>query len=247
MGLRGSIRQAGDGVAGALLTQVWDGAIGVGTIHPPYLAKATLAWLGAYIDLQNSLIAAASPGGELNPSELPGPLLSPELLTFFLSSGNAERQIQAQFAPQVRAYHQRPRLAFFRHGFVVSDWTNASQRVNYREGIDVVNSPFGFVGHAELQTRLAMRWGAADTALELRFSQDGGEAFNTLPLMAAANAAKVAKVTIGPDQKAALASISVPAPIKAALERDLADERAIVAPERLIAHVRHSHLWMVEH
>jgi hypothetical protein len=235
---------AGDGVAGALLTQVWDGAIGVGTIHPLFLAKATLAWLDAYIELQNILIAAANPGEELKPSELPGPLLSPELLAFFLSSGNAEHQIQTQVAPQVRAYHQRPRLAFFRHGFVVSDWADASKPVSYREGIDIVNSPFGFAGHPELQTRLAMRWGAADTALELRFSQSGGDAFNTLPLIAAANSAKVATVTIGPDQKAALASVAVPAPIKAVLERDLMDDRAIVAPEHLInVNGTHTYGW----
>ncbi|HMD72410.1 MAG TPA: hypothetical protein VKG05_00975 [Steroidobacteraceae bacterium] len=235
---------AGDGVAGALLSQVWDGAIGVGTIHPAFLAKATLAWIGAYIDVQNSLLAAANSASPLKPSDLPGPLLSPELLTFFLSSGNAEHQLQTQFAPLLRAYHQRARVAFFRHGFVVSDWADASKRVSYREGIDVVNSPFGFAGPPELQARLAMRWGAADTALELRFSQNGGDAFNTLPLIAAANAAKVATVTIGPDQKAAVAGISVPAPIKAVLERDLADERAIVAPEHLIAmNGTHTYGW----
>jgi hypothetical protein len=223
----------GDDIAGALLTQVWDGAVGVGTIDPLYLAKTTIAWINADIDAQNALIAA-NPAQEVKPSDLPGPLLSPELLTFFLSSGNTEHQIQMQFAPQVRAYYQHPRLAFIRRGFAVSDWADASKRVSYREGIDIINSPFGFAGHPEQQTALAMRWGAADTALELRFSLNGGDAFNTLPLMAAANSAKVPMVTIGPAQKAALTSVSVPASIKAALDRDLIDDRAIVAPEHLI-------------
>lgn len=223
----------GDDIAGALLTQVWDGAVAVGAVDPLFLAKATIAWIDAYCDVQNALIAL-NPPGELKASDLPGPLLSPELLTFFLSSANAEHEIQVRFAPQVRAFYQRPRLVFIRRGFTISDWADASKRVSYREGIDIVNSPFGFAGHPELQTGLAMRWGAADTALELRFSLNGGDAFNTLPLMAAAHSAKVPLVTIGPDQKAALASISVPASIKAALDRDLVDDRAIVAPQHLV-------------
>jgi hypothetical protein len=223
----------GDDTAGALLTQVWDGAVAVGAIDPLFLAKATLAWINADIDVQNALIAA-NPAKGLKPSDLPGPLLSPELLTFFLSSANTEHEIQMQFAPQVRAYYQHPRLAFYRHGFEVSDWADASKRVSYREGIDIVNSPFGFAGRPEQQTGLAMRWGAADTAIELRFSLAGGGAFNTLPLIAAAKSAKVAMVTIGPDQKASLGSVSVPPSIKAALDRDLIDDRAIVAPAQLI-------------
>jgi hypothetical protein len=233
----------GNDIAGPLLTQVWDGTIGVGTIDPLFLAKATIAWLDAYIDVQNALIAA-TPAQELKPSDLPGPLLSPELLTFFLSSGNAEHQIQTQFAPQVRAFYQRPRLAFIRRGFALSDWTDASKRVRYREGIDIVNSPFGFAGHPEQQTGLAMRWGTADTALELRFSLEGGTAYNTLPLMAAARSANVPLATIGPDQQAALNSVSVPGAIKAVLERDLSDNQAIVAPERLISlHGAHTYGW----
>jgi len=225
---------AGDDVAAALITQVWDGAIGVGAIHPLYLAKATLAWIASDIDLQNLLMAAADPGEKLDPSQLPGPLLAPELLSFFLSSGNVENRIQKQFTPQVRAYYERPRLAFLRHGFVVGDWADLSKRASYREGIDIVNSPFGFVGHPELQTGLAMRWGAADTALELRFSLNAADAFNTLSVIAAAAAAKVPVHTIGPDQRAALASMSIPASIKAVMEGDLRDRRAILAPEQLV-------------
>lgn len=223
---------AGDEIAGAMIGQVWDGTIGLGPVHPVYLAKATLAWLASYIDLQNQLIAAADSAQKLDSSQLPGPLLAPELLSFYLSSANAEGKIQAQFTPQLRAYHERPRLAFLRHGFAVGDWSDLSKQASYREGIDVINAPFAFVGPRELQSRLAMRWGAADTALELRLNGNG--AFNTLPLMAAASAAKVPVHTIGPDQHAMLASVSVPAPIKAVLEGELRDGHAILAPARLI-------------
>jgi hypothetical protein len=225
---------AGDDVAGALTSQVWDGAIGVGAVHPLYLAKATLAWIASNIDLQNMMLAAADSGAKLDVSQLPGPLLEPGLLTFFLSSANTEHRIQMQFTPQVRAYYERPRLAFVRHGFVVGDWANAAGPASYREGIDIINSPFGFVGHPELQSRLAMRWGAADTALEMRFSMNAAKAFNTLRLIAAASAEKVPMQTIGPDQASALASLSVPAPIKAVLAGDLGDGRTIVAPQHLI-------------
>ena len=223
---------AGDEIAAAMIAQVWDGAIGLGPVHPLYLAKATLAWIASDIDLQNQLIAAADSGQKFDSSQLPGPLLAPELLSFYLSSGNAQSKIRKQFTPQLRAYHERPRLAFLRHGFVVGDWSDLSKRASYREGIDVINSPFGFVGPPELQSRLAMRWGAADTALELRLNGNG--AFNTLPLMAAASAEKVPVHMIDPDHIAALASVSVPAPIKAVLEGELGEGHAILAPEHLV-------------
>jgi len=225
---------AGDLVAGKLISQVWDGAIGVGPVHPLYLAKATLAWIGSDIDLQNQLIASADARGKLDSSQLPGPMLAPELLTFFSSSANAEHEIQRQFAPQARAYYERPRLVFLRRGFVVGDWANAAARASYREGIDIMNSPFGLVGHPELQTRVAMRWGAADTSLELRFTLRRAKAFNTLRLIAAASSEKVSLDAIAPDQSAALASLSVPAPINAVLAGELADGRTILAPQRLI-------------
>jgi hypothetical protein len=71
-------------------------------------------------------------------------------------------------------------------------------------------------------------------ALELRMSRNRSDAFNTLRLIATATSEKVPMRTIGPDQKEALASVSVPASIEAVLDRDLADNRAIVAPEHLI-------------
>jgi hypothetical protein len=225
---------AKDDVAGKLLVQIWDGAIAVGTIHPAYLATATAAWIDAYESLQNALIAAENAGGKLNPQDLPRSLLPPELLTFFVASGEAEDQIQKKFAPAARAYYERPRLAFFRHGFVVADWGDLSKPASYREGIDVVNSPLGFIGAPDAQRGLAMRWGAADTALELRFSLAGGEGFNTIRLMAAATSQKVAVRAVSPNQKAAPQSMNVPFSIKSVLDSEVSDNRALLAPASLV-------------
>lgn len=226
---------AKDGIVASLVEQVWDGAIGFGTVHPVYLAKTTAAWIGSLETSENQLISAQDSGQSLNASALPGPILSPELVTFFLESGEAENDIQKQFAPQVRAYYERPRLAFFRHGFAVSDWSDLSKPPSYREGIDIVNSPLAFVGQVQDRASLAMRWGAADTALELRFSLTNNHAFNTLRVVAAANSQKVPVQAIGPDQKSALGSISVPAPIKSVLESELADNKALLAPTALVS------------
>ncbi len=233
---------AKDDIAASLIEQVWDGVIGFGPVRPVYLAKATAAWIGSLEALDNQLISAQNSRQKLNPSDLPGPILSPELLTFFLESGEAENDIQKQFAPRARAYYERPRLAFFHHGFAISDWSNLSKLPSYREGIDLVNSPFAFVGGVRDKASLAMRWGAADTALELRFSLTNNHTFNTLRLIAAAKAQQVPVRAIGPDQKSMLNSISVPPSIKSVLESELADNNALVVPIALVS-MQHTHSY----
>lgn len=217
----------------ALMIQIWDGSIAVGTVHPLFVAKSTLEWLQMYAALQEKLLGATYLGQNYNPSDLPGPLLSPRLLTFALASGLREHDLQTKSASIMRTYYERPRLLFFRRGFVPGDFADNSAPPAYREGIDLINAPFGFVGDRDASAALAMKWGLSDTALELVFSADQNS-FNTFPMMAAASSEHVSVDVLDGDRGGGLSSFSVPAALKNALEEDLSSGKAVLAPERLL-------------
>ena len=222
-------------LARRLLLQVWDGTIAVGPVHPDYLLRAaTLPWLSAYSDVLKNVFAAQDLGQKIDLSNLPGPGLSPQLLAFALASSLAEHSLQRGL-PGVRAYYERPRILFLRHGFGIADWSELPRVGAYREGIDLVNSPFAFLGGQESATSLAMRWGIADTALELGVNLAQPTPLNTLPLVSAALSQGTSVNAFSSDQKSNLNPISVPSAIKAVLEDDMSGGDTLVAPLSLVS------------
>ena len=217
-----------------LLLQVWDGAIAVGPVHPDYLLRAaTVPWLHAYSDELKHVLAARYLGQKIELSNLRGPGLSPQLLSFALASSLAEHSLQRGL-PGVRAYYERPRILFLRHGFGIADWSESPRVATYREGIDLANSPFAFLGSQESATSLAMRWGIADTALELGVNLAQPSSLNALPLVSAALSRGTPVNAFSSDQKSDLNPISVPSAIKAVLQDDMSGGGTLIAPLSLV-------------
>jgi len=218
-----------------LLTQVWDGIAAVGPVHPYFvLQNATLPWIHAVRDIRQKALAARYLGQKSDPSALPQGGLSPDLLIFTLASSVAEHALQSKAFPDLRAYYARPRLLFIRHGFGIADWSAPARVATYREGIDIANSPFAFVGSSQSSVALAMQWGIADTALEYELGASRGVAFNTVGLMSAAAQQKVAFKAVGAAQKTQLDSLGLPAPMRSVLEQELAAGNTLVTPSGFV-------------
>jgi hypothetical protein len=111
-----------------------------------------------------------------------------------------------------KSYYQRPCLAWFRHGYVVGDWSRPDGAPRFAEGIDLLNSPFQLVGDSNDARRLAFESGIVDTALE-RLTVRPHRSFNTLPLFAAASAQGVSIRTLAAGQQPVLDDVAVPSPI----------------------------------
>jgi hypothetical protein len=121
----------------------------------------------------------------------------------------------------------------FRHGFVVGDWSRPQGAPRFAEGIDLLNSPFQFVGDSNDARRLALESGIVDTALE-RLTVHPDRSFNTLPLFAAASAQGVSIRTLTAGQKSALDDVAVPSPIHNVLAGELAQGQTLILPARLV-------------
>jgi len=171
-------------------------------------------------------------GDSFGVEDLAPPTLSKELIGYFLSSDVTRHLLGRQSARGARWYYERPRLAFLRHGFVVGDWSQLQETPRFAEGVDLLNSPFRFLGHAGDATRLAAASGVADTALEQSMMR--GEVFNTLPLFAAAGSQGIPTVSIRPGQGALLKDVAVPPPIRRVLEEELANGQLLVLPAGLV-------------
>jgi hypothetical protein len=224
---------ADDGSVRPLLMQTWDGAVSIGTNHPLFVLRNVLDTMKAQESMDEKARAHIYLGDAFGADDLAAPTLSKELIGFFLASDVTRHLLGRQSAEQTTWYYERPRMAFFRHGFVVGDWAQPGPP-RFTEGIDLMNSPFQFMGPGAAASRLAIASGVADTALEASL-MPGGAVFNTLPLFAAANSQGVSTLTIGPDQKGRLQEISVPPLIRRALENDLAQGQVLVLPSRLVA------------
>ncbi len=224
---------ADNGLVRPLLIQMWDGAISIGTNHPLYVLRIVLDTMKAQESMDEKARAHLYLGEPFGVDDLAAPTLSKELIGYYLSSDVTRHVLGRQFGGSTKWYYQRPRLAFFRHGFVVGDWAQPQRPPRFTEGIDLLNSPFQFVGQSSAASRLAIESGVADTALEGSL-MPGGAVFNTLPLFAAADSQGVSTITIRPDQRARLQDVSVPPAIRRALEDDLAHGQMLVLPSRLV-------------
>ncbi|HEY4248235.1 MAG TPA: hypothetical protein VGM64_15405 [Lacunisphaera sp.] len=211
-----------------LLVQVWEGALDVGAPH-------TLAWIKselANIETLAPMREMLQSGTELNPEDLPSQGPSPRLTGFFFASGLQRHRLAVGGTHPVRLYFERPRLAFLRHGFMVSNWGPSQDLVTrYAEGIDLLNEPLRGIGPAEELARLGLRAGIADTVLE-QLIAGGSVASNTVPFTAAATAQKIPWVRLA--NVADLDRIEVPAAVRTALADDLIHGRVLLAPRTLV-------------
>lgn len=217
----------------SLLIQVWDGAIALGSSTPVYSLSAQMETLKAQESVEEKALAQAYLGRSFGVGDLPGPALPPELIAYFFSSDMARFLLGRRHAPQAKSYYERPRLALFRHGFVVGDWSRPQGAPRFADGIDLLNSPFQFVGDSNDAQRLAMESGIVDTNLE-RLTVHPDRSFNALPLFAAASAQGVSILTITPGKNSALNQIPIPPAIRNVLAEELANGQTLVLPARLV-------------
>lgn len=224
---------ADDRVVRALLVQAWDGAISVGSNNPVFVLGTRLATLKAQENIEEKARARIYLGENFSMDELPGPMLPPELVDFYFASDVDRFLLARQHATRVRSYYERPRLAFFRHGFVVGDWGKPQDAHRFAQGIDLLNAPFQFVGRTEEAQRLATEAGIVDTALE-RLTVKPDRSFNTVPLFAAASDQNISILTVTAEQKSALDGIAIPSAIKNVLADELAKGQMLIVPSRLV-------------
>lgn len=217
----------------ALLIQVWDGTISVGTPHLLSVFQTQLETMKAQESMQEKARGQVYLGQDFGADDLAGPLLPTELLRFTFASDLGQLALGHKGAFPVERYYERPRLLFLRHGFMVADWSKPDGARRYREGIDLINAPFRFVG-SEAETRQrALETGITDTALE-RFFTSGRADFNAVPLFAAASDQKIPLQVVGPAQVSALDAVTLPPAIKRVLANDLAQGSTVVVPARLV-------------
>ena len=101
-----------------LLVQVWEGALDIGAPHTLAWIKSELAAIETLAPMREMLQS----GTELNPEDLPSQGPSPRLTGFFFASGLQRHRLAVAAGHPVRLFFERPRLAFIRHGFMVSSW-----------------------------------------------------------------------------------------------------------------------------
>lgn len=217
----------------ALLIQVWDGTISVGTPHLLRVFQTQLETMKAQESMEEKARGQVYLGQDFGADDLAGPLLPPELLKFTFASDLGQLALGPKGASAVQRYYERPRLLFLRHGFMVADWSKPDGARRYREGIDLINAPFRFVGGDGETRQLALETGITDTALE-RFFTSGRADFNAVPLFAAASDQKIPLQVVGPAQVSALDSVTLPPAIKRVLADELAQGRTLVVPARLV-------------
>jgi hypothetical protein len=217
-----------------LLQQVWDGAISVGPAHPLYVFDTQLAAMRTLAPQEEKARGSVYLGETFSDEDVAGAVLSPELVGYFFFSDLTHHQLQRKLAPHARQYTERPRIAFYRHGFAVHDWSDPGGARRYQEGLDVESSPSRVAGPPDETARLALSMGIADTALErsLKANQIN---FNTVPLFVAAAAQKVPLLTIAPSQKATIDKVVVSPAIKGVLQGELARGRVLIVPAHLVA------------
>jgi len=216
-----------------LLLQVWDGAIDVGAVHPLHVFMRELEAIKAEQAMTELALAAKYLDQPFTAESLAAGHLPPKLVSFFFYSGLTHDLIAAENAPRVREYHLRPRLAFFRHGVVVHDWSKPGVSRRFQDSIDLVSEPYGFVGPHDDAITLGLKVGVADTALERAFAKKGGD-FNTVPLFTAAGDQKIAVSAAGSGQESAVEQLPVPAAIRGVLRGEMALGRTLVLPARLV-------------
>ena len=173
---------ADDAAIRPLLVQIWDGAVSVGPPAQPFVIQAERASLVAASAGARAFEAAAAAHQPVDPNALPPRQLSMALVTTMLASDYERIGLAGAQATGCRSYYTGPRLALMHHGIEAIDLTGSTAEVSYREGIDIVNAPFAFACRRGVDVvSLALRAGAADTAIEL-FSRPG-ISLNTIAML----------------------------------------------------------------
>jgi len=214
-----------------LLLQAWDGALDVGAPHPAAVLRAGTLTLKAL----EPVVLAAKTGTKIEPGDIGTPSVAPQLLGFFVASGLRRHALGATTGAHVRLVQVRPRVALLRHGFEIADWTGPGKSPpRYREGIDLVNTPFRCSGPVERAVTVAAQAGIADTALEV-FALRRPADWNTLPVFAAAQQQKLKILTL--HESDSLTQVEAAAPIRAALAAELATGHPLVVPRQPVAYL----------
>ena len=221
---------ADDRTVRPMLAQSWDAALDCGTPHPVAVWEA--GW--AAVATLDPLVLSAKARMKFEPRDVGVPAVSPMLQGFALASGLRRQGLCAAAGPEARSFAVRPRLALARRGVEMADWTKpGSGAPRYREGIDLVNTPFRFCGAGKRDVELARQAGVADTALEVHATARPAE-LNTLPVFAAAKIQKLKLVVVA--NPAELRERALPLPVQAALMSELMAGRRMVMPEKAVAY-----------
>ena len=245
--LRLQVGMEDDDSVRTLLCQVWDGAISVGASHPLQMFMHQLQTLKAQQTMTERALAGVYLGQPVAPEHLAPPQLPTQLVEFFFYSSLTHHLIAIADAPRVRQYQMRPRLAFFRHGVVVHDWSKPGVSRRFQDSIDLINLPYGFVGGRDETGLLALKIGVAETVLERAFASQLAD-FNTVPLVAAAGDQKIAVLAASPGQASMVEQLPVPEAIRGVLRDELARGRTLVLPAGLVAlnQVRTFGWWSID-
>jgi hypothetical protein len=166
-----------------------------------------------------------------NRAELPGPEIPPEVEIMLFRSARVRGLLEHQIE-NVRGLYERPRLVFLRHGYQIAEFGGNAEKQTYREGIDIINAPYIFLGERANRVSLALRWGAADAYLENDWSIRPGR-LNVLPLILDAEAQKLPLQVLS-NYKTLPLPFSVPSTIGGSLTNELAQGNIILAPSGLI-------------
>jgi len=224
---------ADDAKVRPLLLQVWDGAASLGPLPLPFLLRQRSAELAAAADGAATLESAAAGQSKADPASMPGREVPVTLLRLMQSSDYERSSLARKLAVRCKPFYTGARLTFLRYGFEPTDLSGASSALAYREGIDIVNTPFAFACAAGADaTPLAVKSGVADTALEL-LSRPRVATLDTIPIMAKAEAAH-----LSPFQATALTKVPPQIATTPVLSRVLGDTfsrgNLIVGPSGLI-------------
>lgn len=217
-----------------LLVQVWDGAIGVGASQPLQMFVRQQQTLTSQYATTEQALAEVYLGRPMGPEPWGPPQIPPQLVEFFVYSSLTHHLITAADPARFRQYQVRPRMAFYRHGGVVHDWSKPGGPRRIQDSIDLINMPYDLVGGRDEAGLLRLKMGVADTALERGFARQSGD-FNTLPLIEAAGDQKIPVVTLGPAEPTAVDQLPVPTAVRRVLRNELAAGRTLVAPTKLVA------------
>jgi hypothetical protein len=228
------VGMADDNSIRTLLLQVWDGAIAVGASHPLQMFLHQVQALKSQQAVTERALANVYLGQPLSSEQEPQARLPLQLVEFFFYSSLAHHLIATENPPRVRQYQLRPRLAFYRHGVVVHDWSKPGESRRIQDSIDLINLPYGFVGKPDETGPVALKVGVADTTLERAFA-GGMDNLNTVPLLEAARGQKIPLIAASPAQTQAIDQLSVPTAIRRVLRDELARGRTLVLPTTLVA------------
>jgi len=222
-----------DEPARVLLVQIWEGAIAVGAYHPQQMLRHELDTFTAQQRMMERALASRYLGEAFPASEISPPQYPRQLAEFFFHGSLAHDLLLQAEAPTVRLFHERPQLAFVRHGVVVDDWSQQFQARRFQDAVDLVNLPYGLIGPPDQTAPLRLKVGITDTSLERALAWPGWD-FNTIPLLAAAADQRIAIKVFAPGSQSPFDQIDLPPALKGVMLGELAMGRTLIAPAGLV-------------